>query len=60
MTTLLYRALYDALRAQDTRNYASDHNFDEWLDWYLTCGTTPHDNQHDNCPPRACDHEVLP
>lgn len=29
------RELYEALRRLPNRNYAKDHNFEEWRDWYL-------------------------
>lgn len=30
-----YRALYDALQQCDERNYAKDHSYESWLEWYF-------------------------
>jgi translation initiation factor 2 alpha subunit (eIF-2alpha) len=31
---IILRRLYDSERLQPNRNYAKDHSFDEWLDYY--------------------------
>lgn len=35
MTRIMARYLYEAERQLPNRNYAKDHSFEEWFEWWV-------------------------